>query len=129
MLLQCHPLCFHIFFYLSWKFFQHNAKENALCQAQHPRTLTYLVFLGTLPDGTTFDTTKNFDDPTRFTLDGVIPGWSEGIQKMRRGGKIKLTIPPDIGYGSQTLGSIPPNSTLTFEIDLVDVEQVTAARD
>ncbi len=76
-----------------------------------------------------FDTTKNFDDPTRITLDGVIPGWSEGIQKMRRGGKIKLTIPPDIGYGSQTLGSIPPNSTLTFEIDLVDVEQVTAARD
>ncbi len=43
---------------------------------------------------------------------------------MRVGGKIKLTIPPDIGYGSQTLGSIPPGSTLIYEVELVDLEQV-----
>lgn len=82
-------------------------------------------YTGTLTNGTVFDSSKNPGrDPFRFTLGvgQVIKGWDEGVLGMKVGGKRKLTIPPEMGYGSRDMGVIPPNSTLIFEIDLLEVE-------
>jgi FKBP-type peptidyl-prolyl cis-trans isomerase len=82
-------------------------------------------YTGTLQDGTVFDSTaKEGGQPFSFTLGGgqVIKGWDQGVVGMKVGGKRKLVIPPDLGYGSQGAGSsIPPNATLTFEITLLKV--------
>ena len=80
-------------------------------------------YTGTLQDGTVFDSTeKQGGQPVTFPLDRVIKGWQQGIPGMQVGGKRKLVIPPDLAYGSSNVGSIPPNSTLTFEIELLDVQ-------
>ena len=80
---------------------------------------------GWLTDGTKFDSSLNPGrTPFRFTVGGgqVIKGWDEGLIGMKVGGKRKLTIPPNMGYGSQDMGVIPSNSTLVFEIDLLIIE-------
>ena len=79
-------------------------------------------YTGWLTDGTKFDSSKDRDDPFVFPLDGcrVIRGWDEGVQGMKIGGKRKLTIPPDLGYGARGAGGvIPPNATLVFEVELL----------
>lgn len=82
-------------------------------------------YLGTLENGTKFD--SSYDRSTPFTtqigVGQVIKGWDEGIVGMKVGGKRKLIIPPDLGYGQQGAGdSIPPNSTLVFEVELLEVK-------
>jgi len=82
-------------------------------------------YTGWLTDGTKFDSSLNPGrTPFRFTVGGgqVIKGWDEGLIGMKVGGKRKLTIPPNMGYGGQDMGVIPPNSTLVFEIDLLIIE-------
>jgi FKBP-type peptidyl-prolyl cis-trans isomerase len=82
-------------------------------------------YTGTLTDGTVFDSTeKQGGTPATFTLakGQLIDGWVQGIPGMKVGGKRKLVIPPSLGYGAQSVGSIPPNSTLIFEIELVAVK-------
>ena len=82
-------------------------------------------YTGSLTDGTKFDSSLNPGRrPFRFTIGAgqVISGWDEGVPGMKVGGKRKLTIPPNMGYGNQDMGVIPPNSTLIFEIDLLIVE-------
>ena len=82
-------------------------------------------YTGSLTDGTKFDSSLNPGrSPFRFTIGAgqVISGWDEGVPGMKVGGKRKLTIPPNMGYGNQDMGVIPPNSTLIFEIDLLIVE-------
>ena len=82
-------------------------------------------YTGWLEDGTKFDSSLNSGrEPLRFTLGAgqMIQGFDQGIPGMKVGGKRKLTIPPNLGYGSQDKGIIPPNSTLIFEIDLLIVE-------
>jgi FKBP-type peptidyl-prolyl cis-trans isomerase FkpA len=83
-------------------------------------------YTGTLADGTVFDSTaKEGGTPFTFTLGAgnVIKGWDQGVVGMKVGGKRKLVIPPDLGYGAQGAGStIPPNATLTFEIELLTVK-------
>ena len=79
-------------------------------------------YTGWLTDGTKFDSSLNPGrTPFRFTVGGgqVIKGWDEGLIGMKVGGKRKLTIPPNMGYGSQDMGVIPSNSTLVFDIDLL----------
>ena len=74
--------------------------------------------------GKKFDSSKDSGQPFDFTLGGreVLPGWDEGVAGMKVGGKRTLTIPPQMGYGSRGAGSdIPPNSTLLFEVELLDV--------
>jgi len=80
-------------------------------------------YKGTLIDGTVFDASaKHGDKPLEFPLNGVIPCWTEGIQKMKVGGKSKLICPPDIGYGDRgTGGVIPGGATLIFDVELVDI--------
>ena len=82
-------------------------------------------YTGLLEDGTKFDSSLNpWRTPFRFTVGAgqVIKGWDEGLIGMKVGGKRKLTIPPELGYGSRDNGPIPANSTLIFEIDLLGIE-------
>ena len=76
-------------------------------------------YKGYLTNGTCFDSTKT-SLPT-FTLGQLIVGWQKGIPLIKAGGAIRLFIPPSMGYGSNTVGPIPANSNLIFEIKLVDV--------
>ena len=79
---------------------------------------------GTLRDGTVFDSSVERGTPAEFPLDGVIPCWTEGVQKMKVGGKAKLTCPPGIAYGERGAGGvIPPNAVLVFEVELLDVRR------
>lgn len=80
-------------------------------------------YLGTLLDGTKFDSSYDRNQPFKFVLGSgqVIAGWDQGFAGMKVGGKRKLTIPPEMGYGSRPAGTIPPNSTLVFEVELLQV--------
>lgn len=78
-------------------------------------------YTGTLLNGTKFDSSKDRNQPFEFTVgEGVILGWSQGVQGMKKGQVVKLSIPSDLAYGSQAVGSIPANSDLYFEIELLD---------
>jgi peptidylprolyl isomerase/FKBP-type peptidyl-prolyl cis-trans isomerase FkpA len=81
-------------------------------------------YTGWLTNGTKFDSSKDRGDPFVFPLGKgqVIKGWDQGVQGMKVGGKRKLTIPPEMGYGSRGAGGvIPPNATLIFEVELLGV--------
>jgi len=82
-------------------------------------------YTGWLTDGTKFDSSLDRGQPFQFQLGGgnVIRGWDEGVKGMKVGGKRRLTIPPDLGYGAQGAGGvIPPNATLKFEVELLNVQ-------
>lgn len=83
-------------------------------------------YTGTLVDGSVFDSSVQRGEPSEFPLDQVIPGWTEGIQKVNKGGKIKLYVPPQLAYGDDGRPGIPPGSTLIFEVELIDVKSANA---
>lgn len=78
-------------------------------------------YTGKLIDGTTFDSSVERGEPITFPLNQVIPGWTEGLQLMDEGSKYMLYIPYNLGYGEQQAGSIPPGSTLIFEVELLEI--------
>lgn len=83
-------------------------------------------YTGWLADGTKFDSSLDSNQPFTFNLGAgeVIPGWDAGVAGMKEGGKRKLTIPPELAYGARGAGSaIPPNATLVFEVELLQVNQ------
>ena len=81
-------------------------------------------YRGTFLDGKEFDSSYKRGEPTEFPLNRVIPCWTEGVQRMKPGGKAKLTCPPAIAYGARGAGGvIPPNATLNFEIELISVHR------
>ena len=83
-------------------------------------------YRGTLEDGTQFDASYDRGTPFEFPLGAgrVIKGWDEGVQGMKVGGQRKLVIPPDLGYGSRGAGRvIPPNATLIFEVELLEIKK------
>lgn len=93
--------------------------------AESGDTLT-VNYKGTLLNGTQFDSSYDRGQPFKFTLGAgqVIAGWDQGVLGMKIGGKRKLTIPPELGYGSRGAGAdIPPNSTLIFEVELLDASK------
>ncbi|RIZ52387.1 FKBP-type peptidyl-prolyl cis-trans isomerase [Vibrio sp. PID23_8] len=85
-------------------------------------------YKGTLIDGTQFDSSYDRGEPATFPLNRVIPGWTEGVQLMPVGSKFKFVIPPELAYGDQDTASIPANSTLVFEVELLNVENGNEAQ-
>ena len=96
--------------------------EGAEAKAGQKVTVHYR---GTLQNGTEFDASYNRNAPFTFNLGAgeVIKGWDQGVAGMKVGGKRKLTIPPSLGYGARGAGGvIPPNATLNFDVELLEVE-------
>ena len=90
----------------------------------HTGETAMVHYTGKLTDGTQFDSSKDRNEPFSFRLGAghVIKGWDEGVEGMKIGGIRKLVIPPQLGYGSRGAGSaIPPNATLIFEVELLDL--------
>ncbi|HQW21260.1 MAG TPA: FKBP-type peptidyl-prolyl cis-trans isomerase [Rhodocyclaceae bacterium] len=78
-------------------------------------------YRGTLENGQEFDSSYKRGEPATFPLRRVIPCWTEGVQSIKVGGKAKLVCPPQLAYGNQNVPGIPPNSTLIFEVELLDI--------
>ncbi len=79
-------------------------------------------YTGKLLDGTVFDSSVSRGEPATFPLNRVIPGWTEGVQLMKEGGKYRFYIPSDLAYGSNGIqGAIPPHATLIFDVELIKV--------
>jgi FKBP-type peptidyl-prolyl cis-trans isomerase len=97
-----------------------------------PTETVKVHYTGALANGTVFDSSLQPRQPgaaivpVEFPLDGVIPGWTEGIQKINKGGKIKLYVPPHLGYGDEGRPGIPPASTLVFDVELLDIKPTPA---
>jgi FKBP-type peptidyl-prolyl cis-trans isomerase len=99
-------------------------KEGDGKEAKPHDTVT-VHYTGWLTNGKQFDSSRDHGggEPSTFSLDGVVKGWGEGIPGMKVGGKRKLVIPPELGYGSKGYPpDIPPNAVLVFEVELVDVK-------
>jgi len=97
-------------------------KDGSGAQPTGPKSVVQVHYRGMLADGTEFDSSYKRGQPAAFPLNQVIHCWTEGVSKMKEGGKAKLTCPPEIAYGSRGAGaSVPPNATLHFEVELVQV--------
>lgn len=83
-------------------------------------------YVGTLIDGTEFDSSVKRGQPATFPLNRVIPGWTEGLQLMSVGEKYQFVIPADLAYGEQGAGSIPPGATLLFDVELLEIKAAEA---
>ncbi|QLI81320.1 FKBP-type peptidyl-prolyl cis-trans isomerase [Chitinibacter fontanus] len=80
-------------------------------------------YRGTLPDGKEFDSSYKRGQPATFPLSRVVPCWTEGVQKIKEGGKAKLVCPPKLAYGERGVpGVIPANATLIFEVELLKIQ-------
>jgi len=95
---------------------------DAAARPKATSTVTCL-YHGTLADGTVFDSTRDRgNEPVTFSLAEVIPGWTEGLQLIGKGGLVRLWIPANLAYGEQDAGPIPGGSVLSFEVEILDVK-------
>ncbi len=88
-----------------------------------PEDVVEVHYTGKLIDGTVFDSSVERGQPVKFPLNGVIPGWTEGLQLMKPGAKYMFYIPSDLAYGDRGTGPIPGGATLIFEVELLSVEK------
>ncbi|KFA89121.1 FKBP-type peptidyl-prolyl cis-trans isomerase [Archangium violaceum] len=88
-----------------------------------PTDIVKVNYRGTLPDGKEFDSSYKRNEPAQFPLNGVIKCWTEGVGKMKVGGKAKLVCPSDLAYGDRGTPGIPGGSALVFEVELLDVQK------
>ena len=88
-----------------------------------PESVVSVHYRGKLTNGLEFDSSYKRNQPASFPVNGVIRGWTEALQLMKEGDKWELIIPPDLGYGSKGAGNIiPPDSTLIFEVELLEIK-------
>ena len=87
-----------------------------------PKDMVTVHYRGQLTSGEVFDSSKERNQPLSFALNRVIPGWTQGLQTMKEGGTTLLYIPAHLGYGDRSVGKIPANATLVFEVDLLKVK-------
>ncbi|HRE04367.1 MAG TPA: FKBP-type peptidyl-prolyl cis-trans isomerase [Opitutaceae bacterium] len=92
-----------------------------------PTDTVKVHYTGTLIDGSVFDSSVQRNEPAEFPLDQVIAGWTEGLQKVNKGGKIKLYVPPQLAYGDDGRPGIPPASTLIFDVELLEIKAAAPA--
>jgi len=97
--------------------------------APKPTDKVKVHYTGALINGQVFDSSYQHQppEPAEFQLDQVIPGWTEGLQKISKGGKIRLYVPPQLAYGDDGRPGIPPSSTLIFDVELIDISAGTPA--
>lgn len=88
-----------------------------------PESEVTVHYRGRLTNGTVFDSSYDRGEPAKFSVSGVVPGFAEGLQMIGNGGKATLYIPSDLGYGAKRTGSIPPNSNLIFDIEIIEIAQ------
>ena len=102
---------------------QYEVLDATLGQKPKATNTVRVHYEGTLPDGTVFDSSYKRGEPISFPLNGVIAGWTEGLQLMSVGSKYKLFIPYNLGYGERGAGaSIPPYAALIFTVELLGIE-------
>ena len=100
----------------------YRALKDGTGAAPKATDLVKVHYRGTFPDGREFDSSYKRNEPAEFPLNQVIPCWTEGVQRMKVGGKAKLTCPAAIAYGARGAGNvIPPNATLLFEVELLGI--------
>ena len=98
-------------------------KQGAGTVSPKPTDTVNVHYHGTLLNGTVFDSSVQRGEPISFPLNGVIAGWTEGLQLMHVGDKFKFEIPPGLAYGADSPSPlIPPNSTLVFEVELLGIK-------
>ena len=98
-------------------------KEGEGVKNPSANSVVTVHYIGKLENGTEFDSSYRRNQPAAFPVNGVITGWTEALQLMRVGDKWELTIPPELGYGSEGAGNtIPPNATLIFEVELIGID-------
>jgi FKBP-type peptidyl-prolyl cis-trans isomerase FkpA len=97
------------------------AVKDAKAASPKAEDVVVVNYVGTLLDGTEFDSSIARGEPAKFPLNRVIPGWTEGVQLMKVGEKYKFVVPSDLAYGEQGAGTIPPGSTLIFEVELLEI--------
>lgn len=103
---------------------QYKILEEGTGETPEPTDVVKVHYTGKLVDGTVFDSSVERGEPVTFPLNGVIQGWTEGLQLLKEGGKAELYIPSNLGYGTRGAGGvIPPNATLIFEVELISIEE------
>ncbi len=100
---------------------QYKVLTDGKGRSPKPNESVTVRYRGTLVDGTEFDSTHRRDEPTTLNVSGVIPGWTEALQRMKAGSKWQVFVPSGLAYGERRFGVIPPNSTLIFELELVSI--------
>ncbi|MBR5705596.1 MAG: FKBP-type peptidyl-prolyl cis-trans isomerase [Deltaproteobacteria bacterium] len=127
------------------KFFAENAKKEGVVTTASglqyqvvkegtgkqpgPEDIVTVHYVGTLLDGREFDSSRKRKEPVQFRLNGVIPGWVEGLQLMKEGGQIKLFVPPELAYGEAGVSAlVGPNSALVFDVELIKVDSPPAEK-
>lgn len=101
---------------------QYRVIEEGEGKSPEETSMVTVHYKGTMIDGTQFDSSYDRGEPAKFPLDGVIKGWTEGVQLMKEGAKYEFFIPYDLAYGERGSRSIPPFSTLVFTVELVSVD-------